>query len=534
MQLPDDTDTLPDRAGENDSSEQLSMFGRVGQLALPGAEAQLGLDGVAYAVTAGDDSDRSPERASHSLGTHTVFSHGGDLHPTDADLGLVSPLQLQLDLDAWDEAPQLVLWNRNDRVRDLTNGGEFDRDGKCNRTRFSSNGDVGVARSARGSWSTSGTIKCGQWQTCPSCGPRKCREVASKLSVAFDRHQAKSGEHDVWMLTLTVPHDVYERAADTVDRLYAADAALLRSREWREFCERWNVVGRVRVLDATHGGAHGSHPHFHVALFVEGAGLPTDHAFVLGDPGPSSWTVDERGGELRDGVRVMPTPLVEERDRWGVWKPLRACSQEIRKRYLDEIKGSLVVAWERVVRATGARIERLTDFRRKSVELTPSENAAAYFVKWGLADEVGASSSKSRNHLRLLDAVAAGIKGAAYTWKEWRRAVAQRALVTGLKKIVDRLNVTDEDAQAWLDEHTRRREAELERAGTPVVKVPELQLVVRSHLYAGAMKHGWARVFEFVDACAAEGSGDAPDWLQQKLDGFLWSGLALSSDSDSS
>lgn len=514
------------------------MFARAGQLALPGAAAQLGLDGAAYAVDAAGElncaeapanpSDRSPERASSSLGPHTEFSQGGDLHPTEGDLGRPLQLQLALDLDAWDRAPQLSLWQRLDVMRDLVRDGDFDRDSKCNRTRFVERSDVGIARSARGSWSTSGTIKCGTWQTCPSCGPRKCREVASKLSVCIDRHLARSSENDVWMLSLTIPHYADERAELAVDQLYAADAEFVRSSEWREFSKRWGVTNRVRVLDATHGGVHGSHPHFHVALFVERSGLPTDHGYLLdGAPSANGWIVDERGAELRDGVRVMPSELHAERERWGVWKPLRGCSKETRQKYLDEIKGSLVPAWERAVRAAGARIERPTDFRRKSVELTPSENAAAYFTKWGLADEVGAGSSKARNHLRLLDAVAAGVKGAAYTWKQWRRAVHQHALVTGLTKIANALDVTDEAASEWLDEQRRRREAELEREGKPVQLVPELQLVVRAHLYEAAMRLGWDQVFSFVDQSALVGRGETADWLQRSLDDFLWSNLAV-------
>jgi len=49
-------ETLPEPADALDA-DQLSMFGRRGQLALPGSDAQLGLDGVAYAP---DSSDRSP------------------------------------------------------------------------------------------------------------------------------------------------------------------------------------------------------------------------------------------------------------------------------------------------------------------------------------------------------------------------------------------------------------------------------------------------------------------------------------------
>lgn len=519
--------TLAVPTDDRDEREQLSLIAPLGQLALPGAAAQLALDGVAYVPVL---SDRSPERASHPLGPHTEFRTDGGLPPNAHPPGAPSDtgrVQLQLDLDAWAEAPQLTLWERLDVVRDLVRGGEFDRDAKCNRVRFEKQSDVTLNRSARGSWSTAGTIKCNVWQTCPHCGPKKCREVASKLSVAFDRHQQRSSEHDVWMLSLTIPHYDDVRTELVVDQLYDAFDRFAHSKEWRRFCLRWGVVGRVRVLDATHGNGNGSHPHFHIALFVERSSIGTDHAFLLSERKVESWTVSDDGGAMDCGVRIMPTELASERERWGLLRPLRACAQDVRRKYLDEIKGSLVTAWTEAVRASGARIEKPTEFARKGLDLQPSENAASYFVKWGLADEVGASSSKARNHLRLLDAVAAGVRGAAYAWKQWRRAIHQHTLVTGLGSIVRKLDVTDEDARAWLDEQRRRREADAEREGNPVVLVPELRIVVRSHLYAAAMHVGWSGVFAFVDEVAARGHGEQPDWVQQELDGFLWRNLAL-------
>jgi len=550
---PDERESLDERA----SFDQLSMFARAGQLALPDAPAQLGLDGVAYAPELPPPTDDpAPAGSSPPLGPHTVFRTDGGLPPTAADLGsFFAPsvsrgterVQLALDLDAWAEAPQLSLWQRLDVVNELTRESEWDRDGKCNRTRFAKQTDVNVARSDRGSWSTTGTIKCGVWQTCPSCGPRKCRDVASKLAVCFHRHLHKpTGEawatggsewsvdssafHDVWMLTLTVPHASDLRAEQTVDELYNSWDDFTHSVEWRAFFKRWGIVGRVRVLDVTFGGSNGAHPHFHVALFVEKAAITPEHAWSLSESLGNHLVVDERGGIECEGVRVMHVDQVQLADdaaRWGMYKPLRSSSEAVRRKFLDEIKGGLVNAWERAVRASGARIERPTEFRRNAVELTPSEHAAAYFTKWGLADEVGAQTAKARNQMRLLDGVAAGLKGAAYTWKQWRRAIHQHALVTGLGAVVRRFEVEDDEATEWLDEQRRRRELELERAGTPVVKVPALQLVIRSHLYPAAMALGWPSVFSFIDEAAEPGRGEQPDWLQRALDDFLWRSLPL-------
>lgn len=504
MNAADDSQNLPAPADERD---QLTLFARCGQLALPGSAAQLGLDGVAYALEIPAATNELEPRSGEPFprSPHDVLPGPQEAPSTGLQLAL------QLDPDEWRRAPQLTLWRRLELASELMRNSEWDRDAKCNRTRFAAASDVTVKRSESGSWSTSGVIKCGVWQTCPSCGPAKCREVASKLSVCFDRHMVNP-EADVWMLSLTIPHHGDESAELTVDRLYAASHELLRSREWRAFVKRWGVVGRVRVLDATHGGGNGSHPHFHIALFPTAAGLLTTHAWTL------AAASGEAAGDLDQQIASR-----------GHWTLLRACSPLVRERYLDEIKGSLVTAWERAVRAAGARIERVGHFRENSVRLSPSENAAAYFTKWGLADEVGASTSKGRNHLRLLDAVGAGIKGAAYLFKQWRRAVDGHALVTGLGDVCRRLGVTDEDAHDWLKKMRERREAEALREGKPLVKVPELQLVIRAHVYAAAMRLGWESVFAFCDETAT-GGGD----VQTMLDAFLWSSLAVTRDSDSS
>jgi len=520
-----------------------SGFAVAGQLALPGAVAQLGLDGAAYSPRV----DLSPEGANLSLGPHTDFCTAGDLppaHHSAAPDAWPTPAQLALALPTgWEDpkkTPQLTVWERLDVVRDLVRGGEWDRDAKCNRVRFEKSSDVEINRSDRGKYSTSGTIKCEQWQTCPHCGPKLCHKVASQLAVLFNHHLAANAEHDVWMLSLTIPHYADVSTETVVDQLYAAGETFMRSKQWRRFVKRWGVIGRVRVLDATHGSANGSHPHFHIAIFVERSNILIEHAYVL------------RAAATKPGQAFDLAELDTDRERWGFVKPLRACPETVRRAFLDEIMGTLREAWDGAVRDSGARIESPEDFHRKGVELTPSENAASYFTKWGLADEVAASASKSKNHLRLLDAVAFGVRGAAYTWKQWRRAVHQHALVTGLGAIVRKLGrgeTIEADAAAWLDEQRRRREKELADAGTPVVLVPALSLKVRSHLYGAAMHLGWPAVFAFVDKTSEDYrlplfamAADVPQGVrehqrtrhvQQALDDFLWSHLPFTYSSDS-
>lgn len=512
------------------------MFGRAGQLALPGAVAQLGLDGVAYAPPL-DDS--APAESSPYLATHTEFCQASDLHPTEGNAPGPLPGQLAFP-GRWETDPtaqQLDLWGRIARTADMLHRPlscapdcechPHDRMAKCQRVRFMKDADIEWSRSEYGAWRARGLIECANKHACPYCGPKACRETASKLAVAFDRHMVEPFS-DVWMLTLKIPHYLDEQPRDVVAHLYDATETFFRSSEWRRWVKRWGVIGRVRVLDVTFGGANGVHPHFHVALFADNAGISPEHAFVLGDPKDEAYVVDERGDVDCNGVPVMKaefSKLADERERWGPWQPLRACVGDVRKRYLDEIKGSLIPAWERAVRASGARIEKLADFRSNGLHLQPSERAASYFTKWGLSSEIGATSAKSRNVLDLIDAIGR-VPGAAWTYKQWIAATKGRTLVTGLTDVCNRLGVDDESARAWLDEQRRRREAELAREGTPVVKVPELRIVIRAHLYAAAIRLGWRDVHAFIDERALDGRGVEPDWLQRALDDFLWSHLA--------
>lgn len=477
-----------------------------GQLAMAWGAAQLGLDGLAYAPAAPLE---PPEGANRSLGPSHDLSHGtsGEVgEGTAAPPSLPLPGQLALDVDALAAAPQLGLWKRLDVAHALLAGGKYDRDAKCQRTRRVAHGEsVYLHRHRSGAYTTHGLVRCGKY-TCPSCGPQRGRATSSKLAVAFQRHLADDlGYADVWMLTQAIPHTLDEPLVDVIDRLYAASEAFWRTKEWRAFAKRYDVAGRVRVLDATHGGPNGSHPHFHIALFprlasVTWAELATETDEVV----------------LAPGAPVLARPLPVQ--------PLRACDKRTRERKLAEIVGPLRAAWLRCVQAQRA-VADVGSFARWALQLSGGEKASAYFVKWGLADEVGASSAKSRSHLRLLDAVEAGQDRAGDVYRQFREAVDGHAWVTGLADVCNRLAVTDDDAAAYLAELRRRREVEAEREGTPLVDVRELHLEIRAHLYAGAVALGWESVTRIVDEL--DGEGLDVDGIQAELEKRLFTARCL-------
>ncbi len=478
------------------SSRESADLSPGGQLVFPYAPGQLGLDGAAYAAPL------SGEAANRSLGTPPEVSTRTADPPENASRG--GRNQLPLALPELAGAPQVEMHDRLKQgmwrvLQGVHERGcrcercRYDRDARCLRVRYSPQARVHGRRAEWAAWSVEGQIvKCRQW-TCPVCGPRRARETASKLGVAFDRHRRGNVLHDVWMLSLSIPHRASDATENVVDALYAASNALWRTVAWRRFAKRWGIVARVRVLDATHGGSHGSHPHFHIALF----------------PTAASFAIAETARAPDDLEGVFP------------FQPLTGADEKTRERLLRELACGLVPAWEECVREAGVTIDDAASFRRVGLKLSPSEKASRYFTKWGLAQEIGAPTSKDRNHLRLLDAYVAGSIRAGEVYRTWRHATAGHQWVSGLEDMCQRLGVTDEDAQAFATALREKREAETAKEGKPVKKVRALKIEIRPHLFSAAINLGWTEVFAFCDEVDAR-DGD----VQTELDAWLWSKLS--------
>lgn len=559
------------------------------QLALDmaGVPAQLGLDGVAYGLPAHAADEPRAEGPSRTLGTpHGVLppdyeralraSLGLEYGPTRpppcgerADRDPAPHHQLELDLNAWDRAPQLDMWDRRDLMaailrcpRDCpkperADGQKgcaihlYDRDAKCLRTRFVSPGEsIELRRSSSAKWSLVGVIQCGQ-MTCPHCGPDRCRDAAARIAVSIERHLAESDSNDVWMLTLSPPHYADDDPEVVVDRLFAAIAAFWRTVEWRHFAERWGIDHKIRALDISHGGPNGMHPHFHVLAFATKARCAAETRRALAE---IKRREDERAelleAAMAEKLQVPPPPyegsarqfLDRAKNRpvteiavpldGADLKPLGDEEQRVRELFLRELRASLLPAWERCVRATGARIKNDAKFRAVSLDLAPCERAYSYVVKWGLADEVGATTAKHHSHLRLLDALGAGMTAAAELYKQTRHATAGHTWLVGLGDLCHRYEVNDDDVRKYLDELRVKRERKLAAEGKPIpAPVPELRLEVRSRLYESVLALGPKVVCAFVDSFD---HATPVEEIQRRLDAFLWESRALVRSRDTS
>jgi hypothetical protein len=559
------------------------------QLALDmaGVPAQLGLDGVAYGLPAPAADEPRAEGPSRTLGTpHGVLppdyeaalrvslglEYGPPRPSPCGDRANRDPAphhQLELDLNAWDAVPQLDMWDRRDLMaailrcpRDCprperTDGKKgcaihlYDRDAKCLRTRFVAPGEaIELRRSSSAKWSLVGVIQCGQ-MTCPHCGPDRCRDAAARIAVSIERHLAESDDNDVWMLTLSPPHYADDDPAEVVDRLFTAIAAFWRTVEWRHFAERWGIDHKIRALDISHGGPNGMHPHFHVLAFPTKARCAAETRRALA---AIKRREDERAelleAAMAEKLQVPPPPyegsarqfLDRSKNRTepviavpldgADLQPLGDEEQRVRELFLRELRASLLPAWERCVRATGARIKHDAKFRAVSLDLAPCERAYSYVVKWGLADEVGAPTAKHHSHLRLLDALGAGMTNAAELYKQTRHATAGRTWLVGLGDLCHRYEVNDADVQNYLDELHVKRERKLAAEGKPIPEpVPELRLEVRARLYESVLALGPKVVFAFVDSFD---HATPLDEIQRQLDAFLWESRALVRSRDTS
>lgn len=263
-------------------------------------------------------------------------------------------------------------------------GTPADRQAKCLRTRIGGQGGaVGVHRSATGGVWVSGVVRCGHW-TCPACGVARARESAERLTECFSAHLAGLG-HDVWLLTLTLPHYEGEQTK-YVAALYAAWRTFTAGRVWKNWKRRWGVVAAVRALDVTfRDGGTRWHPHFHVAVFARAA--------------------------------------------WLGLTPLRGMTPDERAEVLRTVGEELKEAWAQAVLATGLEVKSRAALVETGAHLGGGEFAACYLGKWGLDDEIGGAAFKDASHLSLLDA---GTEQARASYLAWRLAVDGRHWLSGL------------------------------------------------------------------------------------------------------
>lgn len=187
--------------------------------------------------------------------------------------------------------------------------------------------------------------------------------------------------------------------------------------------------------------------------------------------------------------------------------PLEGQDEEARKQFMSEIALELRPAWERAVKAQGLldglNDRRLKAFRQRGLDLTRGEKAAQYFVKWGLAEELGLSPVKTRNQFTLLDHPKN--PQCRRLFVEFVEAAKGMAVVTGVAKVKKYLEVSDEDVAAHVEELKEKREKQEEIDGVERVPVQTISLVIPHENLSDAISVGWYEVIATAESAVENG-----------------------------
>lgn len=153
----------------------------------------------------------------------------------------------------------------------------------CHRTIKNESGNAYIWRREDGSSARlTGVTTCGNVWTCPVCSARVAERRREELQTALRLWLSEEGR-DVYLLTLTFPHERCQQLADTSDAFGKAMTRWRNSRAYKRILGtaskpgRYKRAGSVRSIEVTWGPEHGWHPHCHSLEFAD-AGLIDDAA----------------------------------------------------------------------------------------------------------------------------------------------------------------------------------------------------------------------------------------------------------------
>lgn len=112
----------------------------------------------------------------------------------------------------------------------------------------------------------SGLERCGSIWACPVCSAVIRARRALEISLALER--AHTQGLGVVFTTLTLRHREDDSLAVTLDLLLEAWRRVQSWRAWRSLAATLGLVGIIRAVEVTYG-AHGWHPHAHLAVIVD-------------------------------------------------------------------------------------------------------------------------------------------------------------------------------------------------------------------------------------------------------------------------
>ena len=112
----------------------------------------------------------------------------------------------------------------------------------------------------------SGLMVCGSVWNCPVCAAKISEKRKKELTCATNGHKASGGQ--MAMLTLTVSHKRSDNLQALLTAFNDATGYMFKRKEFTQIRQELGIIGRVKVLEVTHG-QNGWHPHAHIVLFYE-------------------------------------------------------------------------------------------------------------------------------------------------------------------------------------------------------------------------------------------------------------------------
>jgi hypothetical protein len=131
-----------------------------------------------------------------------------------------------------------------------------------------------------------GVQTCGSVWICPCCSARISEVRRQELRQLEEWAGSPRRGYRLVMMTLTARHRS-RPLGDLVDRLAKAKRRMQNRKAWQRLRRGGDLFGTVSVREATHGEAHGWHPHYHVLCVVKADS--DDVAQAMLEPMRAAW-----------------------------------------------------------------------------------------------------------------------------------------------------------------------------------------------------------------------------------------------------
>lgn len=137
---------------------------------------------------------------------------------------------------------------------------------KCGRVRYQKHVEARSIRTESGErGAVTGIVRCASVWSCPTCAPAISSTRAEIVRAVIKAHRERIANEAVYMLTLTMPHELAMKLKKTRCAVSEAWQRMQRGKPWQRLRARMGFVGSITAREIT-VGANGWHPHLHILI----------------------------------------------------------------------------------------------------------------------------------------------------------------------------------------------------------------------------------------------------------------------------